>query len=322
AAGASGEAATATAKALIDANQRGLDSHGVVFLSFYLPRLRAGTTRGDARPEIVNDLPGLSVVDGHDALGPYVASFAMQQCCAKAERAGAAVALVRNSSHFGAASCYSELAARRGCVGIVVSNSDPGMAPAGVHGPVLGTNPIAIAAPPAPGQPIPSLDIATSVVAQGKIILALRAGEDIPEGWAIGRDGAPTSDPGEALAGAVLPMAGHKGFGLAFMVDVLAGCVAGARISPDIAGDPHAPAPQGIGHCFVAVRVESSSARDEYERLLSRLTQRVHEAPRAESAGPLLIPGEREAQLSAERRQWIPLPAATLELLRGLGDEA
>lgn len=321
AAGAAERAADATARALVHANRRGLDSHGLVFLSFFLPRLRAGTTAGEAEPEVVVDLPALALVDGHDALGPYVATFAIGLCCDKAEAAGAAVAAVRNSSHFGAASCYAEMAAARGCVGIVVSNSDPGMGPPGALGPVLGTNPLAVAAPAAPDVPLPSLDFATSVVAQARIILAGLAGDRIPRDWAIGPDGLPTDDPNDALAGSVLPMAGHKGFALAFMIDVLSGCLSGALTSPEIAGDPTAPVPQGTGHCFVAIRVEALRARDDYERSLRQLVARVHDAPRAEWAEPFMIPGEREHMVAAERAREIPLTTAAVTMLRSLGEE-
>jgi LDH2 family malate/lactate/ureidoglycolate dehydrogenase len=318
-AGASPEAATVTARVLVDANRRGLDSHGVVFLTSYLTRLRVGSTRGDAHPEIVIDLPGLTVVDGHDALGPYVASFGMQQCCSKAKKSGASVALVRNSSHFGAASFYSEQAARDGCIGVVLSNSDPGLAPLGGIGPLLGTNPLAIAAPPASDGTMPSLDIATSVVAQGKIVLAEKAGAQIPDGWAIGPDGSPTTDPTEALAGAVLPMAGHKGFGLAFMIDVLTACAAGAPPSPDVVGDPESETPQGVSHCFIAVHVDTAGSRETYQRSLSELVARVHAAPRAAWAESFLAPGEPEARASAERRELIPLSPASVAALRNVG---
>jgi LDH2 family malate/lactate/ureidoglycolate dehydrogenase len=321
AAGASDAAAKATACALVDADRRGLDSHGVVFLHFYLPRLRARTTRGDVTPEVVVDLPALALVDGHHGLGAFVATFAMELCCDKAERAGAAVVAVRNSSHFGAASCYAELAAARACIGIALSNSDAGMAPLGGLGPVLGTNPLAIAAPDAPGVATPSLDIATSVVAQGRIILAQRAGTSIPPDWAIGPDGRPSDNPQEALAGAMLPMAGHKGFALAFMIDVLTGCLPGALLSTEIQGDPHDPEPQGTGHCFVAIRVESLRGRGEYEKSLAKLADAVHAAPRAEWAEAFMTPGEREARTAEERESVVPLPVSTLELLRSLGRE-
>jgi LDH2 family malate/lactate/ureidoglycolate dehydrogenase len=321
AAGASEPAAGATARVLVDANRRGLDSHGVVFLSFFLPRLRAGTTRGAAEPEVAADLPALALVDGNDALGPYVASFAMELCCDKAETSGAAVVAVRRSSHFGAASCYAELAARRGCAGIAVSNSDPGMGPPGALGPVLGTNPLAIAAPAAPGMPMPSLDFASSVVAQARIILAGLAGQKIPADWAIGPDGLPTDDPERALAGSVLPMAGHKGFALAFMIDVLSGCLPGALTSPEIVGDPDAPEPQGTGHFFAAVSIDALRARGEYEQSLTQLVRAVHDAPRADWSEPFLIPGEREHRAAAERAEAIPLSKPALELLRSLGED-
>jgi LDH2 family malate/lactate/ureidoglycolate dehydrogenase len=320
--GASSEAATVTAQMLVDANRRGLDSHGVVFLTAYLARLRGGSTRGDAHPEIILDLPGLTVVDGHDALGPYVASFAMRHCCSKAEAAGASVALVRNSSHFGAASCYSEQAARAGCIGVSLSNSDPGLAPLGGLGPLLGTNPLAIAAPPSGDESTPSLDIATSVVAQGKIVLAERAQQPIPEGWAIGSDGAPTTDATEALAGAVLPMGGHKGFGLAFMIDILTACVTGARPSPEVVGDPDSQTPQGVSHCFLAIHVGSASSFNAYEKSLSDLIAHVHNARRAEWAEAFLIPGEPEARTASDRHNSIPLSTAAVTLLRDVGRTA
>lgn len=318
-AGASSAAASVTAELLVDANRRGLDSHGVVFLTSYVTRLRVGSTRGDAHPEIVVDSPSLVVIDGRDALGPYVASFAMRLCCARAQQTGASVALVRNSSHFGAASCYSELAAREGCIGIALSNSDPGLAPLGSLGPLLGTNPLAIAAPAVRGGPMPSLDIATSVVAQGKIVLAWQAGEPIPDGWAIGRDGEPTTEPTEALAGAVLPMAGHKGFGLAFMIDVLTACVIGAPPSPEVVGDPESTTPQGMSHCFIAIHVASAGSRQAYEDSLSRLVTHVHEAPRAESVETFMAPGEPEARASADRRDLIPLSHTAISSLRDVG---
>jgi LDH2 family malate/lactate/ureidoglycolate dehydrogenase len=317
--GASSDAASVTAEVLVDANRRGLDSHGVVFLTSYLTRLRVGSTRGDAHPEIVVDSPSLAVIDGRDALGPYVASFAMRLCCAKAVQTGASVALVRNSSHFGAASCYSEQAAREGCIGIAVSNSDPGLAPLGSLGPLLGTNPLAIAAPAAYGGAMPSLDIATSVVAMGKVVVAQQAGEPIPDGWAIGPDGEPTTEPTEALAGAMLPMAGYKGFGLAFMIDVLTACLAGAPPSPDVVGDPESTTPQGMSHCFIAIHVESADSGHAYEDSLSRLVSYVHEAPRAEWAEAFMAPGEPEARASAARHDLIPLSQTAVSLLREVG---
>jgi LDH2 family malate/lactate/ureidoglycolate dehydrogenase len=318
-AGASRPAAVATAESLVDANRRGLDSHGVIQLHFYLPGLEAGTTAGDAEPTIETDFPAAAVVDGHHALGPYVARFAMDLCCSKARSAGAAVVGVRNSTHFGAASCVSEHAAYQNCVGIVVSNSDPGMSPAGALGPILGTNPLAVAAPFQHEQPV-SLDIATSVAAQGKVVLAAREGRAIPTGWAIGPDGQPTTDPASALAGAMLPMAGHKGFGLAVIIDILAGCLTGSALSPEISNDPADPAQQRTGHLLIAIPVDRFVTAEHYASALERLASTVHTAPRTPGTDRFLLPGELEA--SAARRRaagGIPLDSASASLLTEIG---
>jgi LDH2 family malate/lactate/ureidoglycolate dehydrogenase len=321
AAGATPESADVTAACLNDANLRGLDSHGVIQLHYYLPLLRAGAISGAAVPEVVVDLPAVAVVDGHDGLGHRTAAFAMGVCCDKAETAGAAFAAVRNSSHFGAASCYTELAARRGCVGIAISNSDAAMSPLGALRPVLGTNPVAIAAPSAPPLPLPSLDIATSVAAQGRIAVAARAGAQIPLDWAIGPDGRPTGDPARALAGSVLPVGAHKGFGLAFMIDVIVGCLAGSAISPEIPNDLVDPEPQRVGHAFFAVRVDAIAEHADYAESLARLFGAVRSAPRAEGTAPFMTPGEREAHTAAGRSQSIPIDAGSGARLAELGRE-
>ena len=318
--GASSDAAVATAKALVDANRRGVDSHGVVQLYFYLPGLRAGTTQGDAEPSVEVDLPAAAIVDGHDGLGPYIAGFAMELCCTKARSAGAATVGVRNSSHFGAASVYAEQATRQGCFGLVFTNSDPGMSPLGALGPILGTNPIAMAAPNGSGAPI-SLDIATSVVAQGKVVLAAREGTAIPEGWAIGPDGAATTDPAVALSGAMLPMGGHKGFGLAAMIDILSACLTGSAVSPDIPNDPVNPAPQRTGHLFIAISVDALADPDQYLSSIERLASVVHSAARSPGTPEFLLPGEREAMEATRRRSGVPLDDASAALLSALGAE-
>jgi LDH2 family malate/lactate/ureidoglycolate dehydrogenase len=321
AAGADPEPAAVTARCLVDANRRGLDTHGVLILRLYLPRLASGAMDGRARPAIVVDRPAAALVDGRNGLGPFVASFAMDACCDRALMGGAAAVAVRNSNHFGAASCFAEAAARRDCIGIALSNSDPGLAPPGALAPVLGTNPIALAAPGGRGTPIPSLDFATSVVAVGRIRVAERAGDPIPAGWAIGPDGRSTEDPAQALLGSVLPMGGHKGFALAFMLDVLSGCLSGARISPEIPDDPAGLEPQGTGHCFLAIHVPSLNALDAYGDRLDALADAVHAAARADGVEPFQIPGEPETRTASQRADRIPFDAGSIRLLEALGDQ-
>ena len=308
-------AAEVTTESMLHANRRGLDSHGVVLLGVYAPRLRHGIIRGDTEPEVVHTRGALALVDGRLAPGAHTGKVAMQWCCATARTQGIAAAAVRNSSHFGAASFFSELAARQGCIGIALTNSDPGMAPLGALAPILGTNPLAMAAPALDGGLMPSLDIATSVVAQGRVAAAARAGTRIPEGWAIGTDGAGTTDPQEAMRNAVLPMAGHKGFGLAFMIDVISACLSGARISPGMIDEA------GVGHLMVAVDVAAAAGLEEYGERLRQLIDAVHSARRAQGTGSFLIPGEREHLVARGREHVIPLDTATRKLLDDLSAE-
>ena len=320
-AGASRPAAEVTATALVDANLRGLDTHGLVLLRLYLPRLKSGTIDGQAKPEVIKNLPGAVVVDARNALGPYAATIATDLCCDKAESNGAAVALVRRSNHFGAASVYSERAVRRGCAAIVLSNSDPGLAPRGALGPILGTNPLAIAVPARPEEIAPSLDIATSVVALGRVRAAARTGDRLPPGWAIGPDGEPTEDPELALAGSLLPFGEHKGFAFAFMIDTLTGCLSGARTSPSISADPVGLEPQHLGHFILAISVRAVGSMVDFLSCVEALKDTVHRAERAEDVPPFLIPGEREARSAAERRTQIPIGSGDLALLKALGRE-
>jgi LDH2 family malate/lactate/ureidoglycolate dehydrogenase len=320
-AGASPEAAAVTAEACVEANRKGFDSHGIVYLPLYLGRLREGLVDGAAMPEVVAELPSFALVDGHFAPGAFVGRRAVVWCCERAETQGIAAAVTRNSSHFGPASYYSEIAAARGYLGIVLSNSDPGLGPEGALAAVLGTNPLAIAAP-APGAAVgldgrnrvgPSLDMATSTVAQGKISQAARKGETIPRTWALGRDGQPTTDPVEALANCVLPAGGYKGFGLAFMIDVLTACLAGGTISPDLQGE------RGVSQLFVTIKVGALASRESYDTRLAKLMQAVHGAARREGTALFLVPGERETLVAASREDSIDLDISSLRLLEASG---
>jgi LDH2 family malate/lactate/ureidoglycolate dehydrogenase len=189
------------------------------------------------------------------------------------------------------------------------------MAPLGALAPFLGTNPLAIAAPAGSGSITPSLDIATSVVAQGRVAAAARAGTAIPEGWAIGLDGAMTTDPAEALQNSVLPMGGHKGYGLAFMIEVLSGCLAGARISAEMIEEA------GVGHLMLALDASAGAGVEEYADRLRTLVETVHSAPRRPDVDPFMIPGEREHRIAFTRSRFIPLAPPTRELLESIGSE-
>ena len=204
--------ACAVSQALVSANLRGVDTHGIARIPAYLKRIRAGLI--NTRPEIhsISPMPFTTVVDGDNAMGPVAARVAVDACMRAAESIGIGAATVRGSNHFGAASVYTVPATARGCIAIAMSPGAPSLAPYGSRAALFGTNPFAIAAPAGRYSPW-SLDMAASVAARGHIRRAAQEGRAIPEGWALDSDGTPTTNPDAALRGLMLPFAGAKGSG-------------------------------------------------------------------------------------------------------------
>jgi LDH2 family malate/lactate/ureidoglycolate dehydrogenase len=205
---------------LIKAELRGVDSHGMVRLPVYARRVKVGAVL--ARPDLRLTPVGTAsvLVDGGNGLGPVVGARAMDAAIDLARAHGTGFAGVRHSNHFGPAAYYVERAIAAGLIGVAISNAPPNMAPFGGRTRFLGTNPVAIGVPAGEERPL-IFDASTSVVARGKIIVAAHTGQPIPEGWAIDPDGHPTTDPEQALAGAVLPFGGAKGSALSFIIDIL-----------------------------------------------------------------------------------------------------
>lgn len=319
--GASAEHAKLTADALVTADAWGVFTHGTKLLNGYLRRLKGGSIRVDAEPAVLSEGPAWAVVDGRSALGQVTGAFAMSVALRKAKASGLGYVGVRNSNHFGAAGYYAYLAAKDGFAGVAVCNDIPSVAAPGSRKAVTGTNPIAYALPAAGRDPI-LLDIALSTVAGGKVYAARQAGRSIPNDWLIGADGKPTSDAtiypdgGAALA----PAAGHKGYGLALLVEALSGLLTGAAMTWQVGdwmrGD--ASVPTGHGAAFLAVDVEAIAPGGEFARRVAALIDEVHATPPADGVERVLLPGERE--MTNRRRvatEGIPLPAdvvASLEL--------
>lgn len=211
---------------LVDADRRGLSTHGVARLTAYTERLAAGDMV--ARPRFqVEDRGGVLMIDGGGGLGQVAATRAVDEALARLSDRAFQAFLLRNAGHFGALGGYVRRAAERGQVAFIAQVSQPIMAPEGATAAAIGNNPIAFAAPVPGGAPL-VFDMSCSKVARGNVLLAARTGQPIPGDWAIGRDGRPTTDPSEALLGAMLPLGGYKGLGLAMLVQVLAGSLTGA----------------------------------------------------------------------------------------------
>jgi len=303
------EDANITATVLVEADLTGRHTHGVSRLPLYVNGIRQRAI--DPRPRLTweeSRFPSLRVLDGGNGLGPVVAWRAMEEAVALSRLYGIAGIAVRQSNHAGAMSVYCEEAARHGHILLALTNSPPGIPPWGGRTAFLGTNPIAVAFPRGEDKPSLVIDLATSVVARGNIIQAARLHQPIPEGWAIDEDGYPTTDAEKALKGAVLPMAGPKGYALAIMVEIFSGVLSRAGIGPGVKNpynDDSGPA--NVGHFFWALNPSGLGSMDDFYQSLAVLETGLREVP--PMPGQIVrIPGDRaEEQRRQYRTQGIPL---------------
>ncbi|MGP4115314.1 Ldh family oxidoreductase [Streptomyces sp. 4N509B] len=318
-AGLTGPAVDLVAESLVDADVHGVASHGLIRLPIYVERLRRGMV--DPRAEPTVEVSGARAsVDGRNAMGALVATTAVDAACALADEFGVATSSARRSNHCGTMAFYARRAASRGYLAVAMSNAPVTMAYHGGRTRAVGTNPLAVALPRPDGPPV-VLDIASSAVARGKIIVADSKGEEIPPGWGIDPAGRPTTVAAQALEGAMLPFAGPKGSGLALMIDLLCGVFAGAASGPEL-GDMYLnwDRPQNVGHCFLVARFDGALRR-EGGRLEDFLAW-VGRLPPAEGFDAVLLPGEPEQRAArAARRDGVPLAGPTWAELGDLAAE-
>ena len=293
-AGAVEDEAETAAGVLVRTDARGVHSHGVQTLPIHVATLRDGGTTSPAETEVVRSTAVSAVLDGAGGMGLVVATEAMELAVRKARASGVGVVLVRNSNHFGAAGHYALAAAETGFIGLSTSNASPIMAAAGSKTKVISNAPLAYAVPT--GRFPLSLDIAMSASAGFKVRLAAERNEDIPEGWVIDADGRPTTDPAAyAAGGALVPMGGHKGYGLALLTESLAAALSGASMTRAVA--PwlvKTGTPTDAGHAFIALDVECFMDRDEFYGRMQQLIDELHTAEPAPGVERVLVPGELE----------------------------
>jgi LDH2 family malate/lactate/ureidoglycolate dehydrogenase len=229
--GATAAEVDAVADVLVEADLRGHTSHGLVRVPLSVELVQTGAARVGARPCVVQERGAAALMDGDGALGPYAAIIATREAMRRAREAGAAAIGLRNTGHLALAGYYAELAAREDLIGIVLAKSETWIHPYGGIEPILGTNPIAIAIPTLDNPLL--LDMATSATSRGKLVEAATEGQDLPLGWAIDASGAPTTDARAAIEGGALsPVGGAKGYGLALAVELLGGVLTGAGAGP------------------------------------------------------------------------------------------
>lgn len=321
AAGMPRDDARLAADTLVQADLWGHQSHGVMRLSWYAARLKAGVCEPVARPELVVDAGAIGVMDGHDAMGQVLTARAMEDAIRRAKAHGIGAVALRNSNHFGTAMYFTLMAARAGCVGFLSTNASPAMAPWGGRKKTVGTNPWSWAAPAGGHAPM-VLDIANTGVARGKIYLARQKGLPIPEGWAISAEGAPTTDPAEAIAGIILPMAQHKGYAIAAMMDMLSGVLTGSAFGSGVHGPYQTEHRSGAGQFMLAIDVAAIQPLAEFNARMERYIAELKSVPLAQGFDEVVYPGEIEARNDARNRvAGLHLPEDTLADLRKLGAE-
>jgi LDH2 family malate/lactate/ureidoglycolate dehydrogenase len=326
--GASPEAAGTVAASLIEADRRGVHTHGLVRLPSYCADARAGRIVVEAVPQLVHEHGPTAVFDGCGAFGAVTGTVSMDAAIARAEQHGVGFVTARGCNHFGTAAFYSLRAVARDLVGIAATSTPAVMAPWGGAEARLGNNPLSVAAPMADGEPPFVLDFAQSAVSRGRIKLAELNGESIPLGWALDPDGQPTTDPSAALAGALLPSGGHKGSGLALAIEVLAGVLAGGDLGPELinasltgaARSSSAARTGTVGSFYVALDPARFVGRQAFTARMARLAEVIRSTPPAPGFDEVLLPGAPEARSADEAGvHGIELEESTIGMLAELG---
>jgi len=315
--------ARVTAEVLVTTDTWGTHTHGTKQLRGLLKNFRDGRMDVNARAELTAEGPGWARFDAHHSMPMPSSVRAMETAVAKAKVTGIAIATVNNSGHYGGAGYYAWLATRHDMIGLSFTNVDPGVAAPGSRGPVLGTNPLAYAVPAGKEHPV-ILDIATSVVAASKIYALRDLGRRLPEGWLVDGEGLATTDPSQyPLAGALMPMAGHKGYGIGFLVEVLTGVLGGGPFGNLVRSWVVGPAlPVNQSHCFIAINVEAFEPAAEFKQRMDALIRQIKDAPKAKGSDRIWLPGEKEWEYRAESlAQGIDLPADVRASLRGLAED-
>ena len=301
--------------ALLEADLRGVDSHGIARLSGYVRLWEAKRVNANPNISIVHETPSTAVIDGDKGLGLIVAPAAMQVAIDKASKVGTGWVSVKNSNHFGIAGYHAMMSLEHDMIGIAMTNASATVAPTFSKERLLGTNPIAVAIPAGTEQPFVA-DFATTTAANGKLEVLQRKNMDAPHGWVQNKDGQPSTDANELKkGGAMLPLGGdyehgsHKGYMLGSIVDIFSAILSGANYAPWVPPFPaYLPMPEnmpgeGIGHFFGVMRIDAFRPADEFKMHMDKWIQRFRSALPADGFEKVLIPGDPEREMEKERMQ-------------------
>jgi LDH2 family malate/lactate/ureidoglycolate dehydrogenase len=309
------------ADTLVQADLWGHQSHGVMRLPWYIARLKTGVAKPVAAPEFIVDAGAIGVIDGHDGMGQVLTAHATREVIRRAKAHGIGAVALRNSNHFGTAMYYTLMAPPEGCIMFLSTNGSPALAPWGGRKKLVGNNPWSWAAPAGRHAPM-VLDIANTGVARGKIYLARQRNESIPEGWAFDAEGTPTTDPAAAIEGIIAPMAGHKGYAISVLMDVLSGVLTGSEFGPGVFGPYQAKKRSGAGHLMIALDIAVFQSVPTFNARMEAMIAGLKSVPLAKGTEEVFYPGELEARNDEQNRQdGLSLPETTLSDLASLALE-
>jgi LDH2 family malate/lactate/ureidoglycolate dehydrogenase len=288
------ENAEVVADSLLKANLEGVDSHGISRLPIYFRRFQDGRINVNPSVCMNEKSPSVLVVDGDNGLGHVVSSKAIHKGIRMAKESGVTAIAIKNSNHFGTASYFCQLACKENLACIGFTNSPPGIAPWGGREAFFGTNPIAFGFPTGDDQPV-IIDLSTSIVARGKIILAEKQGQSIPSDWAMDGNGEPTTDPQAALGGSVLPLGGAKGSALALAVEILTGLLTGAAFGPHVKSiyEENEKDQANVGHFFILMDIEKFMNPQVFYASIQGLLGEMKAVPKSPGTSEIRYPGER-----------------------------
>ncbi len=322
--GVSRDDAALLTDSMIEANLRGVDTHGITrMLCVYVERLQKGVMSAKSNLAVVREKASTALIDCHNSIGQVGADRAMRMAIEKARQTGVAFSAVGHSNHYGMAAYWAMMALPHGMIGFSSTNAPAAMAPTGGCTAMFGTNPFAVAIPAGRELPV-VLDLATTVVARGRINLYAKQDKPLDPGWAFDERGVPTTDPHAALKGLLAPIGGYKGYGIALAIDFLCGILTGSNYGAHFPGflADNMIEPTDVGSFFGAVNVGSFMDLPEFTAAIDKAIREIKASTRAEGAKRIYIPGEIEFEMKAERlAKGIPIPDPVIKDFIALGSE-
>ncbi len=298
----------------LDADLKGFTSHGLGRFPQYITGLKCGNIETDTDIEIENETVSTALLNGNHRFGHVVAYYAMELAMEKATETGIGMVGVHDSNHFGVAGYYSDMAIMQDLIGVVTANTEPAVAPIGGKEPIIGTNPITIGIPS--NQNYVSVDMATSATARGKLLEAIRKGENIPENVALDSEGNPTIDPQAALEGSILPFGAHKGYALAFMIEILAGPLVRAAFGKAVTGTANPKEICTKGDLYLAIDPSTFVDVEQFKCEVDTFVEEI------KGPGNIFIPGDMEVMnIKGAMENGLPLDDALYAQIKDIARE-